>query len=193
VDADTLRIVLPAVTALIGAALGALAGPLIARKSSLDTARVNLEGQRQLAREAEERAELASERERRRALVELTREHVREVETFLITSAANPPKSKSLLTEDVRWEAIPSEAFESALGRYRWAKSNMSMALLDVDQTWSAQAKFDHLREPISLLKTAVLDQHSAAALYIRNGPDRAEGVSPAALPSPQSAPATTR
>jgi hypothetical protein len=49
----------------------------------------------------------------------------------MMTPNADPPVTTAQLPEDVRWEAIPYEAFESALNRYRFAKHTMTLALLD--------------------------------------------------------------
>src|SRR5205807_2270316 len=120
-------------------------------------------------------------------------EHVSDVESYLMTSKAQRPIDNSLLPEDVRWEAIPSEGFEAALRRYRWVKHKMILALLGQPEAADAETKYRTLTEPLSLLKTAVLDLHGAAGVYIRNGPEQPSEVTAAPSDAAPSAPPTKR
>lgn len=178
-DPDTLRIVLPAITALVGAALGSLVGPLIARRTSLDTARLNLEGQRQLAGEAEARAELASERERRRELLEplqaAARQQWRDVEQYLRAarsgSDAPLPSLSALQAQDVRWEAFRSKRLEAALNQFRVALWHVSQVLPDARELDPPDLPA-HVIQRVYEFQDAVLSLEDAAADCIRDGPD---------------------
>jgi hypothetical protein len=176
---------LPAVTALIGAFAGAIIAPLIARRTSLDTAKFNIEGQRALALEEAARANQAADRQARHDLLEpllaSAREHARDVENAIHAAAAVPPGTHVIppripgpsLREDLRWSAVPSTRFQAALGHYQRAKTSLRAVLVvEFDKRDENGLPSKNITDKLGRLKTTVLDLHDTAEAYIRDGPD---------------------
>jgi hypothetical protein len=97
---DLISKLAPAATALIGAYVGAH----LVRRTALDAARLTVEGQHSLAREAAARTEQTAERERRRELLEpllaCAREHARDVENYITGFTKESPARLPILRED---------------------------------------------------------------------------------------------
>ncbi len=182
---DLVLKLLPTVGALIGAFVGATVGPLIARRTALDTTERRIEADRALAQETATREDQRTERQKRHDLLEplltAAREHVHDVEHYLYAGKGNPepPEPRAILREDLRWSAIPSRRFDTALRRWRLEKARMSFALLELDESDNRDElglPLPPLTEPLSQLKSAVLALDAAAEAYERDGPDLSTG-----------------